>query len=206
MSKCQNSNATFWVIFKHCGREYVAFNLLTLLSEITGKKYQIGGMKQCAWLLSLYQMAFKPKAFIKLKMRLFILSDNDGFAPPRLLVPQWPKKTTPPLHTILKVKFVFKNLILTKSQHFHEFFIQKFFGQFFSWNESCQQLKSPKPQHFHEFFTPKKSTIFTGNQSWIFGQKMKISNSVINYKFPKVDEILSVLHYIEKVALVTFGY
>ena len=41
-----------------------------------------------------------------------------------------------------------------------------------------QQLKSPNPQHFHEFFTPKNSTIFSGNQSWIFGQKMKISNSV----------------------------
>ena len=31
-----------------------------------------------------------------------------------------------------------------------------------------------KPQQFHEFFT-----IFTGNQSWIFGQKMKISKSVL---------------------------
>ena len=55
-------------------------------------------------------------------------------------------------HTIRKVKFLSKNSILTKSQHFHEFFTQ-FFGQFFSWNQSCQQLKSPKPQHFHEFFT-----------------------------------------------------
>ena len=58
-------------------------------------------------------------------------------------------------HTIRKVKFLSKNSILTKPQHFHEFFIQIFFKQFFSWNQSCQQLKSPKPQHFHEFFTPK---------------------------------------------------
>ena len=57
-------------------------------------------------------------------------------------------------------------------------FHPNFFWQFFSWNQSCQQLKSPKPQHFHEFFIPKKSTIFSGNQSWIFGQKMKVSNSV----------------------------
>ena len=28
-------------------------------------------------------------------------------------------------------------------------FSPKFFWQFFSWNRSCQQLKSPKPQHFH---------------------------------------------------------
>ena len=81
-------------------------------------------------------------------------------------------------HTILKVNFLSKNSISTKPQNFHEFFTQFFFWQFFSWNQSCQQLKSPKPQHFHEFFHPKKSTIFSGNQSWIFGQKMKISNSV----------------------------
>ena len=48
-------------------------------------------------------------------------------------------------------------------------FSPKFFRQFFSWNQSCQQLNSPKPPHFHEFFTQKKSTIFSGNQSWIFG-------------------------------------
>ena len=34
-------------------------------------------------------------------------------------------------------------------------FHPNFFWQFFSWNQSCQQLKSPKPQHFHEFFTQK---------------------------------------------------
>ena len=78
------------------------------------------------------------------------------------------------LHTIRKVEFLSKNSILTKPQQFHEFFTQIFFWQFFLWNQSCQQLKSPKPQHFH----PEKSTIFSGNQSWIFGQKMKISNSV----------------------------
>ena len=34
----------------------------------------------------------------------------------------------------------------SKPQHFHEFF---------SWNQSCKQLKSPKPQHFHEFFSQR---------------------------------------------------
>ena len=34
-------------------------------------------------------------------------------------------------------------------------FSPKFFWQFFSWNQSCQQLKSPTPQHFHEFSTKK---------------------------------------------------
>ena len=33
-------------------------------------------------------------------------------------------------HTIRKVKFLSKNSILTKLQHFHEFLIQIFFGNF----------------------------------------------------------------------------
>ena len=69
-------------------------------------------------------------------------------------------------------------------------FSQNFFWQFFSWNQSCQQLKSLKPQHFHEFFTPKKSTIFSGNQSWIFGQKMKISNSLMYLNQSVSDSLL----------------
>ena len=32
---------------------------------------------------------------------------------------------------------------------------------------------------FRRVFHPKKSTIFSWNQSWIFGHKMKISNSVL---------------------------
>ena len=36
----------------------------------------------------------------------------------------------------------------TLSRVFHPIF----FWQFFSWNQSWQQLKSPKPQHFYEFF------------------------------------------------------
>jgi len=33
-------------------------------------------------------------------------------------------------HTIRKVKFLSKNSVLTEPQHFHEFFIQKFFDNF----------------------------------------------------------------------------
>ena len=58
-------------------------------------------------------------------------------------------------HTIRKVKFLSKNSILTS-------FSPKFFWQFFSWNQSCQQLKCPKPQHFHEFFTPKNRQFSRG--------------------------------------------
>ena len=40
-----------------------------------------------------------------------------------------------------------------------------FFWQFFSWNQSCQQLKCPKPQRFHEFFTQKKIDNFLGKSN-----------------------------------------
>ena len=38
--------------------------------------------------------------------------------------------------------------------------------------------KKSKNTTFSRVFHPKKSTIFSGKQSWIFGQKLKISNSV----------------------------
>ena len=42
-----------------------------------------------------------------------------------------------------------------KTPTFSRVFHPNFFWQLFSWNQSCQQLKSPKSQHFHEFFTQK---------------------------------------------------
>ena len=77
-------------------------------------------------------------------------------------------------HTIRKVKILSKNSIFTKPQHFHEFFTQFFSWQFFSWNQSCQQLKSSKPHHFHEFFTQKvdnflgKSKVEFLDKKWRF--------------------------------------
>ena len=82
------------------------------------------------------------------------------------------------MHTILIVKFLSKNSILTKPQQFYEFFTQFFFWQFFSWNQSCQQLKSPKPQHFHEFFTQKNWQFSREIKVEFLDKKMKISNSV----------------------------
>ena len=38
-----------------------------------------------------------------------------------------------------------------KTPTFSRVFHPNFFANFFSWNQSCQQLKSSKPQHFHEF-------------------------------------------------------
>ena len=64
--------------------------------------------------------------------------------------------------------------VQTFSRVFHPTF---FFWQCFSWNQSRQQLKSPKPQHFHEFFTQKIDN-FLGKSKLNFWTKMKISNSV----------------------------
>ena len=42
-----------------------------------------------------------------------------------------------------------------------------------------QKFNFDKNPNIFTSFSPKKSTIFSGNQSWIFGQKIKIWNSVI---------------------------
>ena len=65
-----------------------------------------------------------------------------------------------------------------KTPTFSRGFHPKFFWQLFSWNQSCQKPKKPKTTTFSRLFHPKKSTNYSGNQSWIFGQKLKISNSV----------------------------
>ena len=61
-------------------------------------------------------------------------------------------------------------------------FSSKFFWQFFSWNQSCQQLTGPKPQHFHEFFTQKidnfhgilKLNFWTKNEDFEQCAKLKL--------------------------------
>ena len=95
-------------------------------------------------------------------------------------------------HTIRKVKFLSKNSILTKPQHFHDFFTP-IFWQFFSWNQICQQLKSPKPQHFHEFFTPKNRQ---------FSRKIKVAFLDKNWRFLTVWFFRGHSSYINCVAVV----
>ena len=73
-----------------------------------------------------------------------LFDDDRGFAHVKL-VPDYSKSQ------IFVQKFNFD-----KTPTFWQVFHPNFFWQFFSWSQSCQQLKSPKPQHFHEFFTQKK--------------------------------------------------
>merc|ERR1711860_337143 len=91
-------------------------------------------------------------------------------------------KKTKQKHIIRKVKFLSKNLILTKlcnflgisklsttkkciSQHFNEFFTPIFLVK-----SKLSTAKKSKTAAFSRVFHPKNPTIF--------GQKMKISNSV----------------------------
>ena len=79
-----------------------------------------------------------------------------------------------------KIQIFVQKFNFDKTPRFSRVFHPKFVWQFFSWNQRCQQLKSPKPQHFHEFFTQKMDN-FHGESNLIFWTQMKISNSVINY-------------------------
>ena len=56
-------------------------------------------------------------------------------------------------HLIFLVKSKLTTAKKSKTTTFSRVFHPNKNRQLFSWNQSCQQLKSPKPQHFHEFFT-----------------------------------------------------
>ena len=81
---------------------------------------------------------------------------------------------------------IFIFCIHTIQFNFDEFFIQIFLTNFLV-KLKLSTAKKSKTTTFSRVFHPKKSTIFSGNQSWIFGQKMKISNSV--WKLEKVNNV-----------------
>ena len=58
-------------------------------------------------------------------------------------------------HTILKVKFLSKNSILTKPEHFHEFFIQIFLTIFLM-KSKLSTAKKSKTTTFSRVSHPKK--------------------------------------------------
>ena len=57
---------------------------------------------------------------------------------------------------------------------FSRVFHPKIFLTIFLVESKLSTAKSPKPQHFHEFSPKANLQFFSGNQSWIFGQKIKI--------------------------------
>ena len=60
-------------------------------------------------------------------------------------------------------------------------FSPNFFGQFFSWNQNCQQLKSPKPQHFHEFSPQKNRQISREIKVEFLDKKWRFRTVWINF-------------------------
>ena len=73
-------------------------------------------------------------------------------------------------HTMIKVKFLSKNSILTKPQHFHEFFTQIFFDKFLVKSKLLTAKKS-KTATFLRVFTQNNSTIFLGKSKLNFWTK-----------------------------------
>ena len=90
-----------------------------------------------------------------------------------------PKKSSKVLQITLfeNSNFCPKIQFWQKTQHFHKFFTQIFLTIFLV-KSKLSTAKKSKTTTFSRVFHPKKSTIFSENQSWIFGQKIKISNSV----------------------------
>ena len=79
--------------------------------------------------------------------------------------------------TNAKVKFLSKNPILTTPNIFTSF-SPNFVLTIFLVKSKLSAAKKSKTTTISRVFHPKRLTIFSGNQSWFFGQKMKISNSV----------------------------
>jgi len=79
-----------------------------------------------------------------------------------------------------------------KTPTFSRVFHPKFFWQFFSWNQSCQELKSPKPQHFHEFFTHKKIHNFLGKSKLIFWTKNQDFEQCVFQSYSSLFQILMI--------------
>ena len=79
-------------------------------------------------------------------------------------------KKGPFLYTIWKVKFWSKNSILTKPQHFHEFFTQIFLPMFLV-KSKLSTAKKSKTTTFSRVFHPKKIDNFLGKSILNFWTK-----------------------------------
>ena len=87
-----------------------------------------------------------------------------------------------------QIKFFYENAIQFWQNPNHEFFTQIFLTIFLV----KSRLSTKKSKTTSRVFHPEKSTIFSGNQIWFFGQKMKISNSVCSVLFPCLSSSASV--------------
>ena len=85
-------------------------------------------------------------------------------------------------HTIRKVKFLFKTSILTKSQHFHEFFTQIFFTIFLV-KSKLSTAKMSKTAAFSRVFHPKIEN-FLGKSQLNFWTKNEDFEQCVNSDLP----------------------
>ena len=83
-------------------------------------------------------------------------------------------------------------------------FSTKIFWQFFSWNQSCQQLKSPKPQHFHEFFVPKNRQFYRKFKVEFLDKKWRF-RTVFFFNLPKSLSRIGIILRLVEILLIGHG-
>ena len=154
MPKFNTSNAIFWVIFKQCVR--ICFRI-SLALEWAKRKSGITSV------FSKGENTRIQKCFRGQKKILPEANDNTW-----MLRNSWQKSSkmylTSMVFTLRICARFFYSFLLLGNAHYSksQFFVQKFnfdktptfsrifhpifFRQFFSWNQSCQQLKCPKQQ------------------------------------------------------------
>ena len=97
----------------------------------------------------------------------------------------YPVSTTLVTHTILKVQFLSKNSILTKPQHFHEFFIQTFLTIFLVKSKLSTAKKSKittfSPKKIDNFLGKSKLNFWTKNED--FEQCVETTNILKSWRF-----------------------
>ena len=90
---------------------------------------------------------------------------------------------TRPNHTIRKVKFLSKNSILTKPQHFHEFSTPNFFVTTFLVKSKLSTAKKSKTAAFSRVFHPKIEN-FLGKSQLNFWTKNEDFEQCVNSDLP----------------------
>ena len=104
-----------------------------------------------------------------------------------------------PLPHYSKSQIFVQKFNFDKTPTFSRVFHPNFFLTIFLVKSKLSTAKKSKTTTFSRVFHPKKSTIFSGNHSWFFGQKFDFSNSVLQ-KSQKclINHTVRNLHFMSK--------
>ena len=180
MPKFKNSNATYWVIFKHCTKclfiafydsllIFMKYNSCTIWKWCVGICYDRWNMLTmiCRFVCDdLWGEFFKYASELRSNLNdhcVIGIRCAHFFCYFSKLI--WHR------NCMLKAQQSLANTLFEKSNFCQKIqfwqnpniltsFSSQIFWQFFSWKQSCQQLKNLKPQHFRDFFTQKIDNFF----------------------------------------------